>query len=205
MKIGGWLFFTLLGGATLVALGAGLLALTPEQIEKTEIVATRARPVKLPTPPAEEPPPQLPDPVKASSLNDLAPESSSQIPDMGGVGFGDGGSGPAIAGSGGFGGDTGALVRDQSAVHRPPLAVMKTSPEYPAEARSRGVSGFVMLKIFVGANGFVEEVKVEKSEPNGFFENAAINAIRSWRFEPAINKGTAVSAWTTQRIKFELN
>jgi protein TonB len=205
VTIWGWLFFILMGGATVVALGAGLLAMTPAQIEKIEVVAAKPLPVKLPTPPAEEPPPQRPDPVKASSLNDLAPESTSQAPDMGGVGFGSGGSGPAIAGAGGFGGDTGALVRDQSTVHRQPRAVIKTSPEYPTEARARGVSGFVVLKIFVGANGFVEEVKVEQSEPNGFFENAAISAIRAWRFEPAIHKGTTVSAWTTQRIKFELN
>jgi protein TonB len=51
----------------------------------------------------------------------------------------------------------------------------------------------------------VEDVKVQQSEPSGFFDSAAIKAVRSWRFEPAVQQGTTIAAWTTQRIKFELN
>lgn len=205
MALWGWILSILAGGATLIALVAGIFALAPEQIEKVEAVTVKALPVQLPAPPMEEPPPPPPEPIKSSPLADLAPEASFQSPDMGGVGFGGGGSGPAISGGGGFGSDTGALVRDRSSIQRPPRALTKSSPEYPADARSRGVSGFVILRILVAANGSVEDVKVQQSEPSGFFDSAAIKAVRSWRFEPAVQQGTTIAAWTTQRIKFELN
>jgi len=190
------------------ALAAGMIALEPVQIEKPEQKTPKPIAVQLADPPkTEEPPPPPADKAPEKSLlSELAPESfSNSLQDMGGIGFGSGGSGPAIGGGGGFGADAGHLVKNQTSVDRPPRAVSKQPPEYPQEARSRGVSGFVILNIQVGPSGAIESVKVDQSEPRGFFDEAAIKAIRRWRFEPAITKGQSVAAWTKQKIKFELN
>jgi protein TonB len=189
-------------------MGAGLVAWNPKDLEHIEPFKPKPIAVKLPDPPrTEEPPPPPPDqPTQADLLAQLAPESFSSMQDLGGgVGFGNGGNGPSIGGGGGFGGDANTLVGQKTSVDRPPRAVLKSAPEFPQEARSRGVSGFVELKILVGLNGSIESIEVEKSEPAGFFDQAAMQAVRQWRFEPGITKGQAVAAWTTQRIKFELN
>jgi protein TonB len=189
-------------------MGAGLIALDPSDLERIEIKKLKPIAVQVPEAvKAEEPPPPPPDqPAQSTLLAALAPESFSSMQDLGGgVGFGNGGNGPAIGGGGGFGGDAGTLVGQKTSVDRPPRAVLKSAPEFPQEARTRGVSGFVELKILVGLNGTIESVQVERSEPAGFFDQAAMQAVKQWRFEPGISKGQAVAAWTTQRIKFELN
>jgi protein TonB len=201
-------FFSILGViGVLVGLAAGVLALDPSEIEELQVDKPKPIAVKIPDPPKSEEPPPPPEPTANKSLlADLAPDSfSNAMPDLGGIGFGSGGSGPAVGGSGGFGTDAGTLVKSQSSVDRPPRAVLKQPPEYPQEARSRGVSGFVVLNIFVGQSGLIENVKVDQSEPRGFFDEAALKSIRAWRFEPAITKGQTVAAWTKQKIKFELN
>lgn len=207
MKMLLWFFLALGTSAVLITLGAGLVALDPSKLDRIE--ETKAKPiaVQLPEPPkTEEPPPPPPESTKSSLLADLAPESfNNSINELGGMGFGGGGNGPAIGGGGGFGGDTNTLVGQRSSIDKPPRAVAKAAPEYPSEARSRGVSGFVVLKILVGAGGNIENVKVEQSEPAGFFDQAALKSVQNWRFEPGISKGQAVAAWTMQKIKFELN
>jgi protein TonB len=148
-----------------------------------------------------------PEAAILASTAKLAPESfASQLAELaGGVAYGSGGNGSGIAGGGGFGGEAVELVNSQTIADRPPKVVMKTAPEYPAEARQKGVSGHVILRLLVGTSGMVESVKVDASEPSGFFDQAAMNAVRSWRFEPGLNKGQTVAAWTIQKIKFELN
>ncbi|MGE4131145.1 MAG: TonB family protein [Bdellovibrionales bacterium] len=198
MAIGCW--------ALVITLGASFFALDPSEIEKPYVEPPKPIAVQLPDPPkAEEPPPPPEQSQPTSALAELAPESfTNSLTDLGGVGFGSGGSGPAIAGGGGFG-DAGNLMQQRTSVDRAPRAVVKRPPEYPLEARTRGVSGFVELRILVTVNGAIENIRVEKSEPQGFFDQAALSAVRQWRFEPGLKGGQAIAAWTTQRIKFELN
>lgn len=202
-----WFFLAVSGFAVVITLGAGLIAIDPADLERIEEAKTKPITVQVPeAPKAEEVPPPPPEPTSTSLLAELAPESfNNNLAEHGGVGFGSGGSGPAIGGGGGFGGDAGTLVGQKASIDKPPRAVARSSPEYPSEARSRGVSGFVVLKILVGQSGAIENVKVEQSEPKGFFDQAALKSVKSWRFEPGVSKGQAVAAWTTQKIKFELN
>lgn len=202
-----WFFLSVAGFSLLITMGASIIAINPADLEMIEEAKPKPFAVHVPeTPKTEEPPPPPPEPSPTSLLADLAPESfNNSLNELGGVGFGSGGSGPAIGGSGGFGGDANALVGQKASIDKPPRAVSKGAPEYPAEARSKGVSGYVVLKILVGQNGMIENIKVEQSEPAGFFDQAALKSVRDWRFEPGVSKGQAVAAWTTQKIKFELN
>lgn len=201
-----FLFFAVILIGVVLTMGANLIALDPSEIEKPNLVIEQP-PVQLASLPDLEPPP-LPEPVAVthSALAELAPESfNSSMSELAGVGFGAGGRGPAIAGSGGFGESAGSIVGQRGKVDRPPKVVLKTPPEYPLAARSRNIGGFVELRILVSAGGAIESIKVAKSEPEGFFDSAALSAVKRWRFEPAIQAGRAVAAWTQQRIKFELN
>ncbi len=48
-------------------------------------------------------------------------------------------------------------------------------------------------------------MQIAKAEPPGIFEEAALRAVRSWRFEPAFVKGKTVTSWILQKIRFEMN
>lgn len=185
---------------------AQLFAWQPSDLEDVIEEAIKPIAVKVAEPQKTEEPPPPQAKTEASLLSTLAPDSFSGPQDLGsGVSFGSGGHGPAVGGGGGFGTDASQLVKDRSNMNRPPRAVMKGALDYPMEARQRNISGFVILKILVSTNGGVENVEVEESEPRGYFDQAAMKSVKAWKFEPAMIKGQIVAAWTSQKIKFELN
>ena len=87
---------------------------------------------------------------------------------------------------------------------RMPVALRRIKPGYPMSARRRGITGQVLLRIFVDAEGGVREVQVQAAEPPGVFEGKAVEAARKWRFEPAMHKGTPVGVWMTLPVRFAL-
>lgn len=181
-------------------------ALSPADLIQEKIATPPPTAIQIPdAPKKEEPVEPPPKSAEANLLASLAPDSFANQDFGAGVSFGSGGGGPAVGGGGGFGTDAGQLVKDRASVNRPPRVVMKGSPEYPAEARQRNISGYVVLKILVAPSGAVENVEVEESEPRGYFDQAAIKSVKMWKFEPAMIKGQIVAAWTAQKIKFELN
>lgn len=199
--------FSVLLVFTLITLGSQFFALELNQtiLDQTEIIKPIAVKLKEDVTPIEkiEPPPQK---MEASLLSRLAPDSFASSQDLGGgVSFGSGGNGPAVGGGGGFGTDVSQLVKDKSNQNRPPRLLMKGELDYPQEARQKNISGYVILKILVNTNGVVENIDVDESVPKGYFDQSAIKSIKAWKFEPAIIKGQVVAAWTTQKIKFELN
>ncbi len=200
----GGVFFA---GLVVLSLIASFIAWHPSELLILEEDAPAPIAIQMPEAPQQEPPPEPPPTAKeASLLATLAPDSFAGPQDLGsGVAFGSGGFGPAVGGGGGFGADASTMVREGAATNRPPRLVMKGSLDYPSEARQRSISGFVNLKILVGTNGSVENVEIEESEPRGYFEQAAMKSIKTWKFEPAMIKGQIVAAWTSQKIKFELN
>ncbi len=69
-------------------------------------------------------------------------------------------------------------------VARPPMVVKRVMPVYPATARRRGVEGLVKLEAVLDAKGRVEEsVRILQSIAE--LDEAAIAALRKWRFAPA--------------------
>ncbi len=80
-------------------------------------------------------------------------------------------------------------------VHRPDLS-------FPEKAVDESVSGFVTLGVFIDDTGRVEKVEVLESQPKGFFEEAAKDNLKEWRFKPAFHKGVAVSTWQEQKVVF---
>ncbi|RMG21077.1 MAG: energy transducer TonB [Deltaproteobacteria bacterium] len=96
------------------------------------------------------------------------------------------------------------LVMTEDAVDQPPRPMHVVQPTYPPRARANGTTGRVDLKLCIGATGEVESVRVLKASPSGVFEDAAVEAVRRWRFEPATYKGQPVRLCTRQPIVFDL-
>lgn len=79
---------------------------------------------------------------------------------------------------------------------RPPLV-------YPEDAAKNAIKGYVIINILIGKDGKVEIAKVLESQPTGVFDQAALDAVYSWRFSPARYKGKPVKMWAKQKIRFQ--
>jgi len=64
----------------------------------------------------------------------------------------------------------------------------RVQPVYPEIARKMGLSGNVKLQLVVAANGEVKETKVIGGHP--ILVNAAVDAVKKWRFETASAEST---------------
>lgn len=86
----------------------------------------------------------------------------------------------------------------------PPEPLTRPLPPYPPVARRQSIPprGVVILDVLVDENGGVAEVKVLRGMRSQIFDNAAIEAARTWRFKPATKNGVRVKVHTTQTITF---
>ena len=77
---------------------------------------------------------------------------------------------------------------------RPPikLKLLKyIAPDYPALAHRAGVQGRVTIQVQITEQGKVENPQILSGHP--MLDNAALAAIRQWRYEPACVKGAPVA------------
>jgi protein TonB len=86
-----------------------------------------------------------------------------------------------------------------------PLGGYQTTPHYPEAARREGVEGTVTLRFEVLASGKVGTVQVQSSAGRADMDRAAVEAVRTWLFEPARRGKEAVAVWVTLPVRFELN
>jgi protein TonB len=77
-------------------------------------------------------------------------------------------------------------------------------PEYPSLAKSREWQGKVLLRVRVSAAGLSEEVQVEHSSGHEILDDAAIDAVKQWRFIPARRGETPVASAVLVPIVFSL-
>ena len=96
------------------------------------------------------------------------------------------------------------VVMTARSVDQPPQPAVQVSPRYPARARAEGVTGFVKLRMLVGRDGSVVEARVLASTPRGTFDQAALTAIRKWRYRPAQYRGQPVKMWAEMVLRFDL-
>ncbi len=84
-----------------------------------------------------------------------------------------------------------------------PAKVFDVAPEYPASARMARVEGTIEMDILVGPNGTVEETRIIKSIPQ--LNQAAMAAVRQWRYAPTVINGVAVPVRMIVKVSFVLN
>ena len=66
------------------------------------------------------------------------------------------------------------------------------TPRYPEAALAQGLEGYVVVKFTVTAQGAVQDIVIDESEPAGVFDAEALRAAVLLRFEPRIVIGGAV-------------
>lgn len=80
------------------------------------------------------------------------------------------------------------------------LLLQSVKPVYPAQAQQAHVQGTVVLSAVIGKDGSVESVKVVSGHP--LLTQAAVDAVRRWRYKPYYLNGEAVQAETEIKVKF---
>jgi TonB family protein len=124
----------------------------------------------------------------------------------GGIGSGSGGGvgsgeGPGV-GPGKGGGFGGGLFRVGGGVSAP-RALYAPDPEYSEEARKSKYQGVVVLWLIVGADGRPRDMRVSRSLGMGL-DQKAIEAVRQWKFEPAMKDGKPVAVQINVEVNFRL-
>lgn len=85
---------------------------------------------------------------------------------------------------------------------REPRRLVQVQPIYPEFARNSRVQGSVILEALLDVTGKVERVTVLKSAP--LLDDAAVNAVKQWRYTPTQLNGVPVPVLMTITVVFSL-
>ena len=84
------------------------------------------------------------------------------------------------------------------------VVLPRVLPRYPPRAKARGIEGRGRFDITVSPASTVSDAKVVGASPKEIFDQAALEAIRRWRFKPAFREGRAVAQRATLKLMFRL-
>jgi TonB family protein len=90
-------------------------------------------------------------------------------------------------------------------VEAKPAYLKNQPPTYPELAQRRGEQGFVLLSVKVTARGSVAEIKVKRSSGFPLLDDAALQAVRAWQFEPAHIGPMAFDSEVDVPLRFRLS
>ena len=91
-----------------------------------------------------------------------------------------------------------------AATNRQPRAMAgNVEPKYPASMLRAGVGGTVVVMAELDANGNPVDVKIAERSGERELDRAALNAVRQWRFEPALRNGKAVASSVRVPVDFK--
>lgn len=93
--------------------------------------------------------------------------------------------------------EAGAVAQDLKTSNR-------VEPTYPSASRRAGEEGTVRLKVLVDEKGRPRDVTVASSSGFARLDQAAMEAVRKWRFVAATDGSNPISAWTQVAITFRL-
>ncbi len=90
-----------------------------------------------------------------------------------------------------------------STVYEKPVRLRAPIPRYTEAARANNIQGTVTLRVLVGADGDVQQVRVVRGLPDGLTEQA-VAAARLAKFKPAMKDGKPVPYWVVLDMNFNL-
>lgn len=79
------------------------------------------------------------------------------------------------------------------------------APAYPGMSRRLGEQGQVLLRVLVSANGDANSVVIERSSQSERLDQAAVEAVKKWRFVPAKKNNQPLTAYVLVPVRFSLD
>jgi periplasmic protein TonB len=95
-------------------------------------------------------------------------------------------------------------VQAQPNVEAKPNYLKNPEPVYPELARRRHQEGLVLLAVKITAQGRAERVEIKKTSGFSLLDNAAVEAVRDWEFQPARIGSLALESEIEVPVRFEL-
>ena len=83
-----------------------------------------------------------------------------------------------------------------------PVKIKDVAPTYPQAARAARAHGTVMIEATINSDGAVQNAHVIRSIP--LLDEAALDAVKGWRFEPLLFDGAATPVTVTLAVPFSL-
>ena len=83
------------------------------------------------------------------------------------------------------------------------LLVHKVQPSYPPLARQARIQGVVVLEALIGKDGGIQNLHVVSGHP--MLTNAALEAVKEWKYKPYYLIGEPVEVSTTINVNFTLS
>lgn len=174
-------------------------------LQKVAEAVTAAPPVATPpvSPPAA---PEMPPPVASAAPGAGMTASTEPVAAPGppagsptGAGSPSAVSAPAAVASAPSRDSGGAITQSAR-----PQGGYQVRPSYPSSALRQGIQGTAMLKVHVLIDGRVGDVLVQQSAGHPDLDQAAIEAVRRWRFEPARRGSDPVAMWVLLPVQFQI-
>ncbi|MGA9960003.1 MAG: TonB family protein, partial [Acidobacteriaceae bacterium] len=146
-------------------------------------------------------------PKKIAMVKDQAPPPTGGVSGMSGLG---GGSGEGV-----IGGILGSMGNGPVVKVAAPKKITVSSgveaskiidqvqPIYPPIAKAARIQGTVVLAATIGKNGSIQDLKVVSGP--AMLQQAALDAVRRWRYRPTVLDGVPVDVDTTISVVFTLN
>jgi protein TonB len=86
-----------------------------------------------------------------------------------------------------------------------PRLLSSPAPRYPRDAQRRGIGGTVLLRVHVGPDGAPAGIDLVQGSGSHSLDRAAVEAVRRWRFAPAMRDGQPVEAAVQVPITFNVD
>lgn len=82
------------------------------------------------------------------------------------------------------------------------MLLQRVTPSYPEQALKAGLQGAVILQAWIGKDGNIRDLKLV--DGSLLLGQAAVKAVKQWRYKPYLRNGVAVEAETYVTVKFKL-
>jgi protein TonB len=103
---------------------------------------------------------------------------------------------------GGVEGGAEEILRVGGAINKPEI-ITRVQPVYTEAARRARIQGVVIVETIIDKTGNVTNVRVLKALPMGL-DNAAVEAVKKWKFKPADLNGRPVNVYFVLTVNFQL-
>ena len=199
----------LVNGSVILAIALSPLVVQPEKPGKRIM----ADPITL-QPPLEPKTDKPEDTPKLSPIVVPKPQIDTRQPPKPGPATTDTNADTGALLDGRGGDDDGAeIIRE---LPKPPIPIFKAAfrdprfardfqPEYPVGKLRLEIEGSATVRVLVGTDGRVRQVQVIRASDPDFAKATEKQALKAWRFKPAMRDGTPVEDWQTLTVRFDIN
>jgi periplasmic protein TonB len=85
------------------------------------------------------------------------------------------------------------------------LPIVKVQPIYPRRALQRGIEGYVIVEFTVTKQGTTKDIHVVEADPQGMFDQAAMQAAAKFKYKPRVVDGQPIEVpGVRNKITFEI-